>query len=84
MNLYLPIEILNREFDSKLLIAMESASRGCAVITSRSGGLSETFYNNLILKKNNSTELFKLLSLLIENKKLLINAQRNNFKNIRK
>ena len=31
--------------------ALESASRGCAVITSHSGGLSETFENNLILKK---------------------------------
>ncbi len=31
MNLYLPIEILNREFQSKLLIAMESASKGMNV-----------------------------------------------------
>ena len=31
MNLYLPIEILNREFQSKLLIAMESASKGMSV-----------------------------------------------------
>ena len=31
--------------------ALESASRGCAVITSKSGGLSETFNNNLILKR---------------------------------
>ncbi len=35
MNLYLPIEILNREFDSKLLIAMESASRGMNVYVGR-------------------------------------------------
>ena len=28
--------------------AMESASRGCAVITSKSGGLSETFKNNFV------------------------------------
>ena len=62
--------------------AMESASRGCAVITSVSGGLSETFHNNLILKKNNPQELFKLLSLLIEDKKLLLNIQKNNFNNI--
>lgn len=62
--------------------AMESSSRGCAVITSRSGGLSETFKNNLILKKNNPNELFKLLSLLIKNKKLLLNIQKNNFNNI--
>ena len=31
MNLYLPIEILNRELDSKLLIAMECASKGMKV-----------------------------------------------------
>ena len=31
--------------------AMESASRGCAVITSKSGGLSETFKNNFVKKK---------------------------------
>ena len=35
MNLYLPIEILNREFQSKLLIAMESASRGMKVYMGR-------------------------------------------------
>ena len=62
--------------------AMESASRGCAVITSLSGGLSETFKNNLILKKNNPNELFKLLSLLIKKKKLLLNIQKNNFNNL--
>ena len=59
--------------------AMESAARGCAVITSSSGGLSETFKNNLVLKKNNSKELFKKLSLLINNKKFLIEAQKKNF-----
>ncbi len=35
MNLYLPIEVLNREFQSKLLIAMESASRGMQVYMGR-------------------------------------------------
>ena len=62
--------------------AMESSSRGCAVITSRSGGLSETFDNNLILKKNNPNELFKLLSILIKDKKLLLKIQKSNFNNI--
>ena len=62
--------------------AMESASRGCAVITSNSGGLSETFHNNLILKKNNTTELFKLISRLINDKKFLFNIQKNNFEKI--
>ena len=35
MNLYLNLEILNREFHSKLLIAMESASRGMNVYLGR-------------------------------------------------
>ncbi len=63
--------------------AMESASRGCAVITSRSGGLQETFFNNLILKKNNVIELSKLINKLINNKNLLVKIQKINFKNVR-
>ena len=35
MNLYLPIEIYEREFQSKLLIAMESASKGMKVYIGR-------------------------------------------------
>ena len=35
MNLYLHIEIYNREFQSKLLIAMESASKGMQVYVGR-------------------------------------------------
>ena len=62
--------------------AMESASRGCAVITSKSGGLSETFINNIILKKNNSNELFKEISKLIENKNYLKKIQIFNFNNV--
>ncbi len=62
--------------------ALESSSRGCAVITSTSGGLSETFVNNLVLKKNNSNELFKLISKLIDNKEFLLKIQKANFKNV--
>ena len=62
--------------------AMESASRGCAVITSISGGLQETFKNNLILKKNNTNYLTNLLIKLIENKKKLKKIQLENFKNV--
>jgi len=62
--------------------ALESSSRGCAVITSKSGGLSETFNNNLILKKNNKNNLIKLVSKLIENKKFLTKIQKNNFDNV--
>ena len=62
--------------------ALESASRGCAVITSLSGGLSETFNNNLILKKNNPNELVKIISKLIENKNFLLKKQKENFNNV--
>ena len=62
--------------------ALESASRGCAVITSKSGGLSETFKNNFILKKNNKIELINAISKLIDNKTLLNTIQKENFNNI--
>ena len=62
--------------------AMESASRGCAVITSKSGGLSETFKNNFVLKKNNSKNLYKYISKLIEDKRLLTRLQKENFFNV--
>ena len=62
--------------------ALESSSRGCAVITSISGGLSETFHNNLILKKNNINQLSKLLNELINNNSFLKKVQKHNFKNV--
>ncbi len=62
--------------------AMESASRGCAVITSTSGGLQETFNNNLILKKNNSNYLIKKIQFLIDNSKKLTFYQKQNFNNV--
>ena len=62
--------------------AMESASRGCAVITTLSGGLQETFNNNLILKKNDPDHLYKYLNKLLINTKLLKRTQLQNFKNV--
>ena len=59
--------------------ALESASRGCAVITSKSGGLSETFENNYVLKNNNKKELINAISNLIENKSLLNKIQKKKF-----
>ena len=56
--------------------AMESASRGCAVITSKSGGLSETFNNNLVLIKNNPSQLYLKICQLISNPKFLKNSNR--------
>ena len=62
--------------------ALESASRGCAVITSVSGGLSETFNNNLVLKKNDHNNLYKKIKELISNKSLLKQIQKKNFNNV--
>ena len=77
------ISIVNPTWDEPFgRTAMESASRGCAVITSKSGGLSETFINNIILKKNNSNELFKEISKLIKNKNYLKEIQISNFNNV--
>lgn len=61
--------------------AMESASKGCAVITSNSGGLCETFKNNLVLKSNNARSLENMIKKLIINKKLLKKIQLYNIKN---
>ncbi len=61
--------------------ALESSSRGCAVITSQVGGLPETFDNNLILKNNNEKELYKFLCELILNPKKLFKIQKYNFNN---
>ena len=54
MNLYLHIEILNREFHSKLLIAMESASRGMDVYLGRLKPylLRDFFVPGIILDKS--------------------------------
>jgi len=62
--------------------AMESAAYGCATITSGKGGLKETFDNDLILRKLNYTELFKLIKKLILKKDLLRKIQKKNFSNV--
>ena len=62
--------------------AMESASRGCAVITSLSGGLQETFDNNLILKKNDEKHLTALLKKLINSPTYLTKIQKKNYTNV--
>ena len=77
------ISVVNPTWDEPFgRTAMESASRGCAVITSVSGGLSETFKNNIILNKNNSQNLYKKLSFLISNKNFLKKYQLSNFNNV--
>ena len=61
--------------------SLEAASRGSAVIISNSGGLPETTNSALILKDLNKNELIKKLSLLIDDKKILLHYQKENYKN---
>ena len=62
--------------------SMESAAYGCATITTRNGGLPETFKNDLFLNKINSNELYKLIKKLIINNKLRLKLQKKNFSNV--
>ena len=62
--------------------AMESAAYGCATITTRNGGLPETFNNELFLKKINDIELYKLIEKLIKNNIYRKRIQKKNFSNV--
>jgi len=61
--------------------AMESSDMGNALITSGNGGLKETSFNQIILKKNNSLTIQKEIEKLIKNPKGLKKIQINNYKN---
>ena len=63
--------------------ALESASRACATIISRKGGLPETTDHCIILKKLNSTELYRELKKLITDEKLLRKIQKNSFRHVK-
>ena len=63
--------------------AMESAAYGCATITSKNGGLPETFDNELFLKKISSDEIYRLIYKLIKNKKFKKIIQKRNFLNVK-
>lgn len=62
--------------------AMESAAYGCATITSKNGGLPETFNNDLFLKKVNKDEIYNIIKKLINNKSLINKIQKKNFLNV--
>ena len=62
--------------------AMESAAYGCATITSKKGGLPETFSNPIFIHKVNSFELFEKIKFLINNKKLIKKIQKRNFNSV--
>ena len=61
--------------------SLEASSRGSAVIISNRGGLKETAKSGVVLKKLDKNEIVTEISKLIDNKKRLINLQKNNFKN---
>tara|TARA_Y100001970_G_C14211485_1_gene847218 strand:- start:36 stop:2117 length:2082 start_codon:yes stop_codon:yes gene_type:complete len=63
--------------------AMESAAFGCATVTSKKGGLPETFDNSLFINKINEHELFKIINKLIKNKNYRKKIQRINWKNVK-
>ena len=63
--------------------AMESAAYGCATITSKNGGLPETFDNDLFLERISSDEIYRLIYKLIKNKKLQKIIQKRNFLNVK-
>ncbi len=63
--------------------AMESAAFGCATITSKKGGLPETFDNSLFINKINEFELFKIIEKLILNGSYRRNIQIRNWKNVK-
>ena len=62
--------------------AMESAAFGCATITSKRGGLPETFDNTLFINKINHHELSNIIEKLIKNVSLRKKIQRKNWKNV--
>ena len=63
--------------------AMESAAHGCATITSKNGGLPETFYNDLFLQNISSKEIYNSIERLILNKKKRHQIQKKNYLNVR-
>ena len=63
--------------------AMESAAYGCATITSKKGGLPETFENSLFINKINDTQLFKIIEKLILNKSYRKKIQLKNLNNVK-
>ena len=63
--------------------AMESAAFGCATITSKRGGLPETFENSLFINKINEQELYKIIKKLIKNSIYRKKIQKINWKNVK-
>ena len=62
--------------------AVEAASRGCATIVSKRGGLIETISNTIFLTRLDDKELYKKIEFLIKNSRFRKNIQINSFKNV--
>ena len=61
--------------------SLEASSRGCAILSSNRGGLTETTKDSLIISKVNEKTIYKKIKLLIENKKLRHTLQKKTYKN---
>ena len=61
--------------------SLEAASRGCAVIISNRGGLPETITNGIILQKLTSSNIYREIKKLIDDKKKRVKLQKLSFKN---
>jgi len=61
--------------------AMESSDMGNALITTNKGGLKETTFNQIMIKKNNSKSIENEIEKLINNQNLLKKIQKFNYKN---
>ena len=61
--------------------SLEASSRGCALIISNKGGLTETTNHALILKNINENEIYKKIKFLILNKKKRLKLQKDTYRN---
>ena len=63
--------------------SLEASSRGCATIISNRGGLPETTDHCVVLKNNNSKNLFRVLKKLIINNTFRKKLQKESLKNVK-
>ena len=63
--------------------SLEAASRGCAIIRSNKGGLSETTKNSIVLEKLTSIEIYKHLESLIKKPDKLKKLQLKTYKDFK-
>jgi len=61
--------------------SLEASSRGCALITSNRGGLTETTKDSIVISEINEKIIYEKIKLLINNDKLRTKLQTNTFKN---